>query len=803
MISPLARRLRLIGVILCAGAFLALLAFAWAWQQFQKSLPLLDGEWASAGLGAPVYLHRDALGTVTIKAGSEADAHQALGFAHGQDRFFQMDLARRRAAGELAALVGAAALPLDRQAVIHRLRPRAAEILAELPPEHRDALVAYARGVNDGLASLPGRPWEYRLLRTPPAPWQPEDSLLAGMSLAFTLQDAEGRLEWDRTILRDQLGQRAVDFFAPLLTPDDAALDGSSAPLGPPPTERAINLRQRRAVPTAHTPHDPSDFLAHGSNFLGVEGSRTTTGAALLAGDPHLDLLLPNTWYRASLAWTDADGTAHRVVGLSLPGVPGIVIGSNGHLAWTFTNSYADTGDLVQIELNPTAPEMFYMERNIPREFDRRTDTIQVRRGRPETVNSTWTLWGPIMAQPPGGRPFAHRWVMHEPGAMNMDILRLARTHTLPEALDTARQIGMPAQNILLATHDGQLAWTLAGRLPHRVGFDVRFPTSWAFGDRRWDGLLPADQVPFVLAEPGAYLWSGNQRMLGSEALGLLGDGGYERPYRGARLRDLLQVRLDDPAPVAPGDLLALQLDTAAPWMEPWRDLLLVTLDEVALAGDRRRRELREALNEAPLAADLDAVTYRIVRGWIRAVRQRTLTPIFERNTQIAPDWSWHQFNTMPALLHLHQHEDQAHLLAPEYATWRDLRLAAVDDVVTQLRRAKVRPADATWGERNRARIHHPLAAALPRPIRSWFNLPPDPLPGDADLPRVQSPAFGASARLVVSPGYEAEGILHLPGGQSGHPLSPYYRAGHRDWVEGRPTPLLPGEPRHTLTLRP
>jgi penicillin amidase len=803
MIASRYRRFRQIGVVLCGVAVLTLLAFMWAWQKFQQALPPLNGEFLSAGLNESVTLQRDDIGALVVLAGGELDAYQGLGFAHAQDRFFQMDLARRRAAGELSALVGAGALPLDRQAVIHRFRAQVTAHLTRMPVHELAALEAYARGVNAGLASLPDRPWEYLLLRTHPVPWRPEDSLLAGLALAFTLQDSSGRREWDLAILRDQLGGRAVDFFAPLLTPTDAALDGTNAPLGPPPTARAVNLRQDLNRPVALTGLVGEAHLHPGSNFLGVPGALSETGAALIAGDPHLDLLVPNTWYRATLQWPDAGGGSHRVTGLSLPGVPGIVIGSNGHLAWTFTNSGVDSGDLIQVELHPAAPDLYYVAPEGPVEFERRTDTIVVRGDADEVVESTWTQWGPIVAQPPGGRPFAHRWVMAEPGAITMGLLGLATATTLEQALPIVHLAGMPAQNALLASRDGQLAWTIAGRLPHRQGFDGRFPTSWAFGDRHWDGLLAPERVPVIRAHATQVLWSGNQRKVGGDALAVLGDGGYESPPRAARLAHLLHTRVARSTPLAPADLLAMQLDVGAPWMEPWRELLLATLDEAALDGQRRRQEFRAALADETLAAEIEAVSYRLLRAWITALSDRTLTPLFERNTRVAADWSSRRFDVLPAVAHLHREEGNLHLLAPAYASWRELRLAAVDDVIAELRRAKTSPVEATWGEVNRARIHHPLADALPRPIRAWFNLPPDALPGDSDLPRVQRPKFGASARLVVSPGHEEEAILHLPGGQSGHPLSPYYRAGHRDWVEGNPTPLLPSTIRHSITLRP
>jgi penicillin amidase len=147
--------------------------------------------------------------------------------------------------------------------------------------------------------------------------------------------------------------------------------------------------------------------------------------------------------------------------------------------------------------------------------------------------------------------------------------------------------------------------------------------------------------------------------------------------------------------------------------------------------------------------------------------------------------------------------ERPAHLVAPGYADWNALLIACADRTAAALDRQPGGIAARTWGERNTMRIAHPLSRALPAFAARWLDMPPDELPGDRDMPRVQAPAFGASERFAVAPGDEAHGYFELAGGQSGHPLSPYYGAGHADWAAGKPTPFLPGPAEHTLTLAP
>ena len=790
----------------CLLVLLGLGAFGWVWQTLQKSLPPLDGEQPLDGLAAPVQLQRDAAGVVTIQATTETDAMRALGFAHGQDRFFQMDLLRRNSAGELAALVGAKAVPLDRRNIIHRFREKAEQQIEATPADLRALVEAYAAGVNAGLNSLATKPWEYVALRTEPAPWRPADSLLVAYAMALSLQDSNGRYEWDLTVLRDTLGPRAVDFFAPLIGPDDSALDGSTAPLGEPPSPRAINLRIDSEIVAQSTKPDPSsadEFAAAGSNAFGVPGLHSASGSALLAGDPHLDLAVPNTWYRAALEWTDASSSPVRVEGLTLPGVPAVLIGSNGHLAWTFTNSYADTGDLVEIELDRTAPEIFYLRGSDLVEFEKHRDTITVKGGDPVVVDSTWTLWGPLVAQSTIGRTYAYKWTLDDPAALDLELVRLGGTKDFDAALAILQHAGMPPQNVLLASRDGRLTWTMAGRLPQRFGFDGRLPSKWTFGDRGWSGFLPASATPRRDAPPAKFLWSANQRMVGGEALTKIGDGGYMSSLRAGRIAERLTDDLQKNQPLHPADLLAVQLDTHASWLEPWREILRTTLENAPEMQQADWQAFRDAVMNSDLNATIDANGYRLLRTWVSAVTRRTLDPIFERCRQKSPGWSWQRFNVNPAVYSLHHDGRQMHLLAPEYSDWRALRLVAVQDVLDAIDDDGLSPATATWGKRNRARIRHPFSSLLPIALGPLLDLPADPLPGDQNVPRVQSPSFGASARMVVSPGHEDEGILHVPGGQSGHPLSPFYRAGHADWVAGNASAFQPGETTHTLNLQP
>ena len=801
MNPEITKRLRLLAGVLSLLALGAAGAGVWFYFALRASLSQLDGSAVVRGLSGPVTVERDALGVPTLSGRTRADVARALGFVHAQDRFFQMDLLRRHAAGELAELFGRAALEHDRTVRVYRFRALARTVFAGLPPPQRSLLIAYAEGVNAGLRSLRARPFEYIVLGVNPQPWKPEDSVLVVYAMTLDLQDA-GRYERSLAAVRDAYGLEAVKFFAPLATPDDAALDGSTAPIPPIPSPQTIDLRLSAARHFPARPVPGSDLVSVGSNAFALAGAHTANGAALLANDMHLALRVPNIWYRASLVWPAAQPSTanpqpsvNRVTGVTLPGAPLVVAGSNGHIAWGFTNAYADVSDLVTIGLLAEAPTL-YEDGDKLDKIDERTETILIKGSAPVTITGRWTKWGPIVAQDGDGRPLALHWVALDPAATNYSLMRLETARTAGEALAVANRAGIPAQNFVVADADGAIGWTIAGRLPRRVGFDGRLPTSWAYGDRSWDGLLPPDEVPRILAPPSGRIWTANQRVLGGAALAKIGDGGYERPYRAAQIRDDL-AGLDH---AAPRDLLAIQLDDRALFLGRWQKLLLATLTPEAVAEKKSRAELRRLAAHWEGRAQVDSVSYRLVREFRLQVVRLVFTPIFAPCVDSYPAFDYSRFNYEPALWAMIE-QKPPHLLNPRFARWDDLLLAAADGVVTEMDHEGATLDRATWGRFNTARIRHPFSRSLPGLLADFLDMPADELPGDTDMPRVQRPAFGASERLVVSPGHENEGVFEMPGGQSGHPLSPFYRAGHEAWVHGEPTPFLPGKTVHTLRL--
>ena len=306
-------------VMACTAVLLVTLVVVWL--GLRASLPTIDGSQRLPGLITPVSIERDALGVPTISAENRSDLARGLGFVHGQDRFFQMDLLRRAAAGELSALLGPALLSVDRTLRMHRLRHVATTVVSGLRPEERAWLEAYAAGVNAGLASLTARPFEYWLLRTQPQPWTAEDSILCIQAISLQLQDAEGHLQVQRGLLRVTLPESVWRFIEAGAPEWDAAVDGAREAEPRVPRADEFDLRKLGKLPV----DPPAELLRRlsllGSNNWAVAGSKTANGAALVANDMHLELRVPATWYRARLIQR-SPLPALDLTGVTLPGTP-------------------------------------------------------------------------------------------------------------------------------------------------------------------------------------------------------------------------------------------------------------------------------------------------------------------------------------------------------------------------------------------------------------------------------------------------------------------------------------------------
>ncbi|HWV82536.1 MAG TPA: penicillin acylase family protein [Hyphomicrobiaceae bacterium] len=774
---------------------LALVGGASAWMALRGSLARLDGEVTLPNFKHPVNISRDAQGVVTIEAETEADAVRALGFIHAQERYFEMDLARRSAAGELAALLGPAALPIDLGRRVHRLRARVAMHTgeADLLGKRRQLLEVYAAGVNAGLGALSVRPWPYLILRQQPAAWTAEDTVLAANALYFDLQ---GYHPFARLALWRLSRALPAPLFAMLNhggTRWDAPLIGEGLGDAPLPGPEAIDLR--RLPNGTKSGAIAGGASAPGSNNLAVSGALTKDGRAIVGGDMHLNLRAPSVWFRARLIYPDAHAPGGRmdVSGFTFPGIPGVIAGSTGHVAWAVTNGYADTSQWALMPPCTGTPAQCGITEH--------RETIEVAGAASEVLVVRETDWGPILRQEPDGSLLALRWVAHLPGAIGSGLAEFGWARNLDELFAIADRAGLPMQNLVAADSTGRIGWRLLGAVPdwqapcNREGIERVVVPAGACPP--WP--LKTAGLPELRDPPSGRLWTANNRADAGPDGMRFGYIGRDQSARAHQIRDGLMAR----DKFNERDILAIELDDRAIFLEPWWKLLRTVL--AGAQGDPLLMRLEAASQKWEGRASVDSVSYLLTRRFRNAVERRVTSMLLGAFPQASANgagqlllgqtegWLWPLVTTKPA-----------HLLSPGHPSWDDLLAAAARDVARD-------PANLTkdgqfraWGDLNRgSSICHPLARALPEIAKRYLCMPDDPLPGDDDMPRVQRPAFGASQRMAVSPGHEAEGIIEMPTGQSGHFLSPFWRTGHDAWVHGMPTPFLPGKTEHVLRIVP
>jgi penicillin amidase len=779
--------------LLAALGVLVFAAAVGAWLTLRASLPVIDGRAALPGLTAPVTIERDAAGVPTITGADRADLARALGYLHGQDRFFQMDLMRRAAAGELSALLGASLLPEDRLLRVHRFRDVAVRVIARADASSRALIQAYTAGVNAGLHSLRGRPFEYWLLGTQPEAWRDEDTILCVHAMFLQLQDFSGHGQLQRGLLRSALPEALWRFLEADATEWEAAVDGSRVAAPVIPEASAVDIRKEVGLPV----QPPDRVLRHlelGSNNWAVAGSRTSNGAAIVANDMHLDFRVPIIWYRVRLRQTG--DAAFDAVGVTLPGAPSIVAGSNGHIAWGFTNSYGQFSRVITLVPAPHDPNG-YLAADGPHELRYVDEPIAVKGAATEHLQVALTEWGPVMGKDWQGRPYAFEWTAQDPDAINLRMLSLERTRSAADALRSAAEFGIPGQNIMVADSDGHIGWALAGRLPRRAAPDSDVPWLSTDASVGFDGWLDAASQPQRLDPPDGLLWSANARVVGGKDALLIGDDGMDRGARAAQIKaDLYQAG----SAFTPLSSLSIQLDDRARFLERWRTLMDDVVERARAQGGHDQDAAHEVLARWSGHAATNDPAYRLVNSFRLQVEARAFYMLIAPARRLAPDFEFVIPDSFEGALWRLVQERPANLLSPNYGDW-DAFFRDALTVSEHLPAGCTAIASCTWGTVNALHVAHPLSSALPL-LAGFLDMPTVSVAGGRhDMPRIQGPDFGASERFSVAPGHEQEGYFQMPGGESGHPLSPFYRAGFSDWVQGKPAPLMPGPAAHSMTL--
>ncbi|MEH6394593.1 penicillin acylase family protein [Pseudoalteromonas sp.] len=757
---------KIIKWLVLAIVILGLAATAVIYGVLAISLPALDGKGRSHNISQAVKISRDQLGQAVISADNRIDAAYGLGFAHGQDRFFQMDLLRRNAAGELSELFGKAAIGLDKKMRFHQLRKRSAAIVEQLSQADQALLKSYTAGVNEGLAQVGFTSFEYLLTGAQQKPWRSEDSLLVIYSMYLDLQTAT--FERDQALIQiaDIYGAEMVSF---LTQPSQyqAALDGSTLPpytLGipefPKQTLQAIlniDANQER-----------------GSNNWAVTGQLTTTGAGMLSDDMHLSMAVPVIWYRAQLNYLTS-GKPSQVTGVSLPGAPAIVVGTNNKIAWGFTNGYLDTADWIALTEN----DKTWQE----------VEHITLPDGSFEQYQLTQSEFGPVREI--NGQPYALSWVGHQPYAVDMDLLKLEHATTVDDALSLAADVGIPVQNLMVVDSQGNAAWKNMGAIPGRIQpSELAVPAS----DYSTNWQQNEQQRPALKNPIDGRLWTGNSRVVSAEDDLRFGNGGYALGARSSQIRD----RLYEKKQFNEADFNQLQHDNQARFLQPWHSLLLKQLHKNSTANQQYITELENW----QACACATSVGYTLVRRY----RDEVINSVFSamQATLHTHDGSlkYVKRDLEPAIWQLIEQQPSS-WLNPQFTDWDAQLSDSFSQVISKLTAEFGSNLHAwQWGKVNELVIEHPFAQQIPQ-LSKFLNMPTAAGFGDSYMPAVQGRSFGASQRFIAQPGYLENAIMAIPGGQSGHPLSPFYRAGFDDYIAAKATPLLPQTLIHEITIVP
>ncbi len=830
------------------------------------ALPQRSGEIRLPTLDAPVVVARDSAGIAHITATTPHDLFLAQGYVHAQERLWQMEIWRRIAAGRLSEVLGEAALDTDRFIRTLDWRGAAERDLQLLSEPTRQALEAYAEGVNGYLADHRGRlGLTFAIAGRSiggyhPEPWTALDSASFQKLQAWNLGGNMGS-EIFRMLADGQLGdpRRTDDLFppyrddAPVITPTLESAAAETAVAQPRAGVATDGGVERFNINTADLPGwhrlgttatsiarlagftpaaRPADRSGLGSNNWVVAPSLSATGGALLANDPHLGIAMPSVWFMNGLHCRPiGERCPYDVAGVSFPSVPGVVLGHNGRVAWGATNVDPDVQDLFIETPDPDDPGR-YLFRGEPRPYEIRREEILVRGSDPVVLEVRATHHGPIVTDVDprlaDGPPIALRWTaIAEPDGALESIFRLATVDSFAEFRDAFRGFGAPSQNFVYADADGHIGYVLPGRIPIRAnGARGGRPADGASGEAEWTGLIPFEELPWQLDPTSGMIVTANNAAV---------DGGYrhfiadewDRGDRARRAGDLLAAM--DSAGITVEEMQRIQTDGTL--LRPARIIPALQAVSPATADGRLVQQMIREWQGRATVDNTGCAAYLVFElTALRRVFDDELGDLardyvggdssIERFTELlgTPDDAWWDDTRTP------EREDGPTILA-----------AALDETGAELRATLGEPTAWTWGRLHRAVFRDPtLGESGVAPIEFLLNHGPVPVNGAAgavdnshyDLSRVYpdptNPEYAPvgierafevtvlpSYRLTIDMTRPDEARIIQTTGQSGHPFDRHYGDLIDDWQRGDTVPLpftsaaIERAATDVLTLRP
>ncbi len=734
--------LRFINLSIAILAVALIAAVYWlAW----RPLPQTSGE-LNLPVTASATVQRDALGIPHIQASNWEDAVFLQGYVTAQDRLWQMDALRRLAAGELAEIVGSGALSLDTEARHLRMKRVAEEHYKTLKPADRAVLAAYARGVNAFIEThLKNLPLEFSILRYDPRPWSEVDSILAGMQMYRNLTST----------YEDEIQKRT------LLAGGDAAK-----------VEFLFPSRSGREVQP-------------GSNAWAVAGSHTASGKPLLANDPHLEFSAPATWYQVHL---QAPGL--NVTGVSLPGVPCIIVGHNERIAWGVTNLGYDVQDLYLEKLNPTTGQ--YLFRGQLEQARLEINYISVKGERPVEFKQWVTRHGPV-SRTADGNLVALRWAATEPGSFEFPFLDLNRAGNWQQFNAALARFPGPGQNFVYADIDGNIGYHATGRLPIRTGYDGSLPADGSTGEFEWTGFIPYEDLPSVFNPPGGLIVTANQNPFPVDYKYPV-HGEFAPEYRSNQIRSLLSARSGFKPKFKPEDMLVVQKDVYSAFSHFLARRMVAAYD---------RSKPRDPAYAPAIA---------LLRAWNGQMEKGTAAPV-------VIDLAYRQLQTKVGESASRGKGAQYHFMMAPSVIQSILEIDGkgwfnnLDQVLLgclaggladggKLYGSEVNRWD--YGNYNQLTIKQPVGDQLPL-LSRYFNIGPIAMSGSSTTVKQTTRRLGPSMRFVANLADWDQSLNNLTVGESGQILSSHYKDQWDAYYPGHGLPMQFAKiaAKSTLTVNP
>lgn len=791
--------LKIFVILLCIVLLAAVLGLLWFRSAAHAALPQLDGTVMLEGLQQPVSVIRNAQGVPQIRAASMEDLCFAQGYVTAQDRLWGMDIYRRYAAGELSAALGSAYVETDKYQRTLGLRQVAETATAALTPRDRQYLEAYARGVNAYIREHKNSlPLEFRVARYFPRAWTVEDSFLVGAALTEALNHGYYKGELAREAILNKVGpELTADLYVNSSFRDvPPGTDGTEitggeevpAPEGDNGTANEPRRRHRRAA--VDMPPLPEEPLQAGSNNWVLSGAHTTTGRPLLSNDMHLSHSIPNVWYEAHLTSGDFD-----VVGVTLPGVPFVIVGHNQRIAWGVTNLGADVED--------TFVETF----NNRREYQTPTgwqhptvrhETIHVKHGRDVEMDVTVTRHGPILTPVLKNetRMIALQSANFDPRRpMQFPFFELNSAKNWQEFTAALSKLPAPSLNFVYADVDGHIGYQATGAIPIRAAGDGSIPSNGADASHDWTGYIPFEKLPSVYDPPSGVLATANSRITPDGYPYSLATE-WVAPYRTERIYRVLHTDRK----FSPADMLELQTDVYSSVDRFLAQRFVYAIDHASKPSDRARKAAEIMRNwDGRMTRDSAAATVAQVSR--QKLQKMLLDAKLGDDAKLYKWWMSEVWLENVVLL------QPARWLPPQYQNYAELLTAAVEQAVSD---TKTPHNLESWhfGDQFPIELTHPIFGKMPF-LRRFAGPGVQPQSGNGNTVKQVGRSFGPSERMTVDLSNLDDVTLNIVNGESGNLFSPYFNDQWSAWYNGTtfPLPFTQSEVEktksHELTLMP